>query len=217
MIVRYTPLCFGPTATADEAAIPTVSKRCSLLNPQDVWSGVGGCSTARGSCSCTESNLFGDHTPTLSPPMGLGQHTVSRSGNIISLYYIYPNLFTITHDHSDFCSWTFCFCFRQFSLLLFTIGVPNHDLLRSCAGATAQPLGGRGNRGSCTGSEKWYNFFTKNKVIAANQVRVCSSSFASPPCSVYQIWYCPGGCSNEHVRAFALATVTEVGQLFPQK
>ena len=53
------------------------------------------------------------------------------------------------------------------------------------------------------------NFFTKNKVLVANQVRAYSSSFASPPCSAYQIWYWPGGCSNEHVRALASTTVTK--------
>ena len=61
------------------------------------------------------------------------------------------------------------------------------------------------------GSKKWYNFFCRSKVIVANQVRAYSSSLALLPYSVsqiwYQIWYRPGGCSNEHVRACRPATV----------
>ena len=58
--------------------------------------------------------------------------------------------------------------------------------------------------------KKWYNFSHRNKIVA-NQAQAYSFSLASPSCSVYQIRYRPGGCSNEHVRAFASATVTEVG------
>ena len=67
----------------------------------------------------------------------------------------------------------------------------------------------------CPAFKKWYNFSHKNKLVIVNQAQEYSFSLASPPCSIYQIRYRPGGCSssNEHVRAFASTAVTEGGIL----
>ena len=66
-------------------------------------------------------------------------------------------------------------------------------------------------RAAARGSKKWYNFFCRNKVFAACQVR--SIFILSGITSVFShsnlvpIWCRPGGYSNEHVRAFKPSTV----------